>query len=195
MVCAKSVRTQSRDAPAMTDTAAFDAYLFGRMFDLAAREAERPLSHALGLPRRELLALARRHLPERLPALATSPRLTDETGADALEEADLRGFLREHGARGTDEETWLAAIIARRSLAANHLWQDLGLADRCDLNRLFRRHFPALVALNAGDMKWKKFFYRQLCQREGIPICKSPNCESCVDVADCFGVEAGQALM
>jgi NifQ len=34
-------------------------------------------------------------------------------------------------------------------------------------------HFPTLAAKTIGDMKWKKFFYRQLCERAGIPICKS----------------------
>jgi nitrogen fixation protein NifQ len=38
-------------------------------------------------------------------------------------------------------------------------------------------------------MKWKKFFYRQLCLREEILICKSPTCADCCDQAKCFGPE------
>ena len=52
-----------------------------------------------------------------------------------------------------------------------------------------QRHFPRLAALNSRDMKWKKFFYRLLCDRAGIPICKSPNCADCCDYAFCFGPE------
>jgi nitrogen fixation protein NifQ len=49
--------------------------------------------------------------------------------------------------------------------------------------------FPALAARNVGDMKWKKFFYRQLCEHAAVPICKSPNCADCVDYRACFGPE------
>jgi nitrogen fixation protein NifQ len=49
--------------------------------------------------------------------------------------------------------------------------------------------FPALVARNAGDMKWKKFLYRQLCEREQLLICKSPSCSVCSDLPVCFGPE------
>ena len=34
--------------------------------------------------------------------------------------------------------------------------------------------------------KWKKFFYRQLCQQAEILICKSPSCAVCSDHAQCF---------
>jgi nitrogen fixation protein NifQ len=52
-----------------------------------------------------------------------------------------------------------------------------------------RRWFPALVAKNSQDMKWKKFLYRELCQREDILICKSPSCAVCTDLPLCFGPE------
>ena len=44
-------------------------------------------------------------------------------------------------------------------------------------------------------MKWKKFFYRQLCQSEGVVICKSPVCSACEDFAQCFGQEEGASLL
>jgi nitrogen fixation protein NifQ len=53
-----------------------------------------------------------------------------------------------------------------------------------------RRHFRGLAELNDRDMKWKKFFYRQLCQREGVLICKSPNCDICSDFSLCFEGQA-----
>lgn len=56
------------------------------------------------------------------------------------------------------------------------------------------RHFHRLRLLNRLDMKWKKFFYRQLCEREGVAICKAPTCDACTDVGICFGAEAGEPL-
>jgi nitrogen fixation protein NifQ len=58
---------------------------------------------------------------------------------------------------------------------------------------LLNENFPGLAAKNVGDMKWKKFFYRQLCERAEIPICKSPNCAICTDYDVCFAVEDGDA--
>ena len=72
----------------------------------------------------------------------------------------------------------------------NHLWQDLGLGSRSELSALMARWFPALVAKNAFDMKWKKFLYRQLCEREQLLICRSPSCAVCSDHDLCFGPES-----
>ncbi|WP_042443578.1 nitrogen fixation protein NifQ [Azospirillum sp. B510] len=175
------------------EDAATDRMIFGRILALAAADPARTMTRALALSGVELAELAIRHAPQFAALIAALPDEA-ETGEDAIEEADLRAFLVEHGARGADEERWLGAILARRSLEPNHLWQDMGFHDRGELNTMFRRHFPALVALNAGDMKWKKFFYRQLCEREGLLLCKSPNCEVCDDVEVCFGDEAGDPL-
>lgn len=100
-------------------------------------------------------------------------------------------LLLDHRASSAEQETWLAHAIASASMGENHLWQDLGLPSRDVLSRLMQTHFPSLAAKNVGDMKWKKFFYRQLCQRAGVPICKSPHCADCCDYRICFGPEEG----
>lgn len=107
---------------------------------------------------------------------------------------DLVDLLLEHRARPAwpDEDAdWLAYVVATAAMGDNHLWQDLGLPSRDVLSRLLRENFPTLAALNTRDMKWKKFFYRQLCQRAGVMICKSPNCAECCDFRACFGPEEG----
>ena len=71
----------------------------------------------------------------------------------------------------------------------NHLWQDMGLSSRAALSELMNAWFPTLAAKNTGDMKWKKFFYKQLCERADIFICKAPTCGACIDYDKCFGPE------
>jgi nitrogen fixation protein NifQ len=94
------------------------------------------------------------------------------------------------GRRGlSTAEVYLADIIAAACLGGDHLWRDLGLATRQDLRELLMLNFPALAALNVRDMKWKKFFYKQLCEQEGGYVCRSPTCEACAVYADCFGPE------
>ena len=102
---------------------------------------------------------------------------------------DIVALLLSHRAYGEEMESWLAHAIATASMGENHLWQDMGLPNRTVLSALMRKHFPSLAALNDQDMKWKKFFYRQLCELAGVLICKSPRCAECCDYRICFGPE------
>ena len=102
---------------------------------------------------------------------------------------DIVALLLSHRAYGEEMESWLAHAIATASMGENHLWQDMGLPNRTVLSALMQKHFPSLAALNDQDMKWKKFFYRQLCELAGVLICKSPRCTECCDYRICFGPE------
>jgi len=105
---------------------------------------------------------------------------------------DLVALLLAHADRSAGPKADLyhtAWLIACASLGDQHLWQDLGLPSREALSQLIGRWFPSLAARNVNNMKWKKFFYRELCLREDILICKSPTCGDCADHADCFGAE------
>jgi len=77
-------------------------------------------------------------------------------------------------------------VIAHSCLGYNHLWADLGLSDRDVLNEMIHYYFPKLHQLNQNNMRWKRFFYRQLCESEGDYICRSPSCEHCVSYNECF---------
>jgi len=90
---------------------------------------------------------------------------------------------------------WLAAMVARRALEPNHLWEDLGLRDRSELSRLLARHFAPLAARNTKNMRWKRFFYRMLCEDDGLVMCTTPVCTQCNDFALCFGDESGESRM
>ena len=105
------------------------------------------------------------------------------------ERDDLVKLLSQDAAGDPDEGYDVAHIVAAACQGSDHLWQDLGLWSRAELTRLMRTNFPALAARNNGDMKWKKFLYKQLCLQEGIYVCRAPSCETCVDYPVCFGSE------
>ena len=107
----------------------------------------------------------------------------------AWERDDLSKLLVENRAWQSRSELWVADIICAACMGADHLWQDLGLWSRKDLSALMERNFPALAVRNDKNMKWKKFLYKQLCDAEGIYVCRSPSCEVCVDYAVCFAPE------
>ncbi len=108
---------------------------------------------------------------------------------DEIEE--LMTLLQSHAVPQADPEQAqaVACALACASLGHNHLWQDLYLPSRTELSALLTQWFPTLAERNTQNMKWKKFFYKQLCERADINICKSPTCNVCTDYAVCFGPE------
>lgn len=171
-----------------------DRHVFACVIAVCRGDPARALADGTGLAPDTLTLLVDLHFPGCEDILADPPTAVPHTAA-ALEEEDLVQLLLDHRSDPHNTRSaWMAALVARRSLGANHLWQDLGLTSRDELSALLIRHFRPLAALNVQNMKWKKFFYRQLCQREGILICKAPNCEVCTDFAHCFGPETGDPL-
>jgi nitrogen fixation protein NifQ len=129
-----------------------------------------------------------------LPFSFMPDRLAAGGAARSDEFDDLLALLLEHRTIDNDESRWLAHAIATASMGANHLWQDMGLPDRGTLSWLMTHHFTPLAMRNAGDMKWKKFFYRQLCEQADLFICRSPSCGVCTDYSQCFGPEEGSRI-
>lgn len=99
---------------------------------------------------------------------------------------DLIALLLEHATHPGVLAQHLARALAVASMGPNHLWEDLGLGSRDQLNALMQEHFTSLKVLNAQHMRWKKFLYRMLCERADMLICKSPHCEQCEDQPKCF---------
>lgn len=164
-----------------------DRHVFACVLAAGLAQGERTLWDYLGLSPAILRLLLAGYFPA---AGIVVPAHARSSNADVIEEEDFRFLLLSYRGRNVPEEEWLAAIVARRAQAANHLWEDLGLTSRDDLNGLIRRHFPQLFALNDKNMRWKKFFYRMMCESEGLRLCKSPNCQQCPDLRACFEVES-----
>ena len=169
--------------------------IFSRLLAIGLVEAQddvTSLTTTLGLDASDLRRAVADHAPHPL-AIAAADRASVAIRED--EEQMVFDLLLAHGADETQEIRWLAAMVARRAMRPNHLWQDLGLADRSWLNELLRRYFPALHAGNTSDMKWKKYFYRRLCEMEGFSLCTAPSCRECCDFDRCFGAEDGESLL
>ncbi len=160
--------------------------LFARML---VRQAEGlgALPPGLGLAATDFSALIGRHFPNVGPVGLMPAERSADPRTDELDE--VLSLLLESRAGRDGSEVWMARIVAAACMANDHLWQDLGLWNRTDLTRLMRENFPALATVNVHDMKWKKFLYKQLCQREGIYVCRAPSCAVCADYAHCFGPE------
>lgn len=163
----------------------FDRHVLASAIVRGLADDDRALPEALGLDPTTLADLLdtcfigwERHLDPM--------RIQGDPGELALEEADFRRLLLDHRGIGDPIEVWLAHIIVRRSLSPDHLWSNLGVRSRKELSQTLFRHFGALAEQNVRDMRWKKFFYRHMCQTEGVLVCKSPVCDTCPDYTECF---------
>ncbi|WP_246148252.1 nitrogen fixation protein NifQ [Skermanella pratensis] len=185
---------------AVADAGDPDSHVFACILSARATDGADPLDDAVGLAPAELDRLLSKHFPAlagrgssvAVYLAARRGRRQGRGVADlvlAEEMDDLRTLLLDHVTAPADEAVWLASMVARACLFSNHLWQDLGLTGRKDLSGLLLRHFGPLAEKNTGDMKWKKFFYKQLCDREGLNLCKAPSCGVCTDFKLCFGPE------
>lgn len=178
-----------------TGAGGFDRMVFRGVIGQALDERERlggSLARRLGLGGAALCMALALYYPDHPPLSAE-----DYVAIDEAEEQDwVRGLL-ERGRTVPHGEIshWLAAIVARRALEAGHLWEDLGLPDRPALRTLLERHFWPLASRNTQNMRWKRFFYRQLCEEEGMSHCTSPTCSGCPEVPRCFEPESAEAIM
>lgn len=126
------------------------------------------------------------------PALRTLPLLEPLRARRGDEVEDVVALLLDHvdpDAGSAADSHRVADIVALACLGDNHLWQDLQLPDRRALSALMLHWFPTLAARNDRDMKWKKFLYKQLCDRAELSICRAPTCGECSDYARCYGPE------
>lgn len=89
----------------------------------------------------------------------------------------------------TPRERRVAKLLALGCLGSSHLWSDLGLRDRGQLKELIAEYFPEMVRRNNLNMRWKRFFYRQLCEQGGDYLCRAPSCSSCPSYRECFAVD------
>ena len=170
----------------------FDRHVLASVLAAAVMDGG-PIAERVGLPERDLDALLTQCFPSAPVGAFALIGGCDTTVDD--ETVMVRDLLL--GQRSTDGEVgyWLAAMVARRAMEPNHLWEDLGLRERPELSRLLTRHFAPLATRNTGNMRWKRFFYRMLCEDDGFVMCTTPVCTQCNDFDLCFGEESGESRM
>jgi nitrogen fixation protein NifQ len=170
----------------------FDRHVFASILALALTEGG-PFADQAGLSGVELRALLSRCFSD--SEFCASDRAEGATAPDDEEIEMVRDLLLANRSSPGELGRWLAAMVARRAVEPNHLWEDLGLRDRSELTRLIDRHFQPLAIRNDKNMRWKRFFYRMMCENDGFVMCSTPICSNCSDYNHCFGEEAGTSRL
>ena len=176
----------------IADDLGFDRHVLASILSVAAME-NGSVAERAGLAADDLASLMTHWFPVAC-GMGVAWRGGDEVAEDD-EIAMVRDLLLAQRSSEGDIGRLLAAMIARRAMEPNHLWEDLGLRDRSELTRLLARHFGPLAARNTGNMRWKRFFYRALCESDGFVMCTTPVCTDCGDFELCFGDESGESRM
>ncbi len=163
----------------------------------AQRGGQTCLPIKLGLSDSEFEAFIKCYFPT-IPVEILEADDADDEGSDLRQELlamrydewrDVRNLLM-HGRANSEPSTlWMANIVAAACMGGGHLWRDLGMSTRAELRQLLIQHFPLVAMRNIKDMKWKKFFYKELCEQAGSYVCRSPSCEQCTGYDECFGPE------
>ena len=173
------------------------ARVFAAVIESAARGAIQPPNLGLGLTREKFVELLERYFPGAAKTMCGEESGRWGEGCAPLQTSefdDLVALLLEHRSDEGEATEWLAYALASGCMGGNHLYQDMGLPDREALSTLLQRHFTALHEKNSGNMKWKKFFYKQLCDRAEVRLCAAPTCQVCRDYQNCFGPEDESGL-
>lgn len=177
---------------AIDDDDRFDSHVLASILAAAAAD-DGTVAERTGLAAADIARLMVQWFPA---ACSTGDwRAEDATPDDEEEIAMVRDLLLSHRSSEGDVGRWLASMVARRAMEPNHLWEDLGLRDRAELTRLLARHFAPIAARNTRNMRWKRFFYRMLCEDDGLVMCATPVCTNCNDFDLCFGDESGESRM
>ena len=178
---------------AIDDDFSFDRHVLASILAVAAME-DGAVAERAGLAAADLVSLMAQWFPAAC-GIGQSRGHARTQSADDDEIAMVRDLLLAHRSSEGDAGRWLAAMIARRAMEPNHLWEDLGLRERSELTRLLARHFAPIAARNTRNMRWKRFFYRVLCEYDGFVMCTTPVCTQCRDFDLCFGDESGESRM
>lgn len=170
----------------------FDRHVLASILAVAAAEGG-SVAERSGLSPPDLSALLAQWFPSAHDVVAAWSAQAGQ--AEDEEVAMVRDLLLAQRSSKNELSGWLAGMIARRAMEPNHLWEDLGLRERPELTRLLMRHFAPLAVRNTKNMKWKRFFYRMLCEDDGFVMCTTPVCTQCNDFDLCFGEESGESRM
>lgn len=151
-----------------------------------------PPNQGMGLPLNKFIELLDSYFPGSSQKICGGDFQRDyaaHVSPLADEFVDMVGLLLEHRSSDAEYNVWLAHAIASGCMGSDHLYHDMGLPNRAMLSGLLERYFTTLFQKNVHNMKWKKFFYKQLCDRAEVLMCPARNCQSCVDYKNCYSSE------
>jgi len=156
-----------------------------------AQDGNLPLfTWTLGLPQEQLLGLLGEVFSELASGLEPLPdtqyaHFLVTTPADFTDLVNLLCARRSASTHDKNVE-WLARVIAAASFGGRHLWQDMGLNGREEVDELLATCFLPLYQGNTANLKWKRFLFSELGKSKGLVALRPPGCPHCDQFLICF---------
>lgn len=176
------------NSPCPNDASVLDRHLFACLLTVASQEGS--LGQSLGLKPTDLNRLLHRLFPRFDRSVFSKEVLSSKTlKADAETRAMLLKYVPRHSKNPLPR--LLALVLAARAAQPGHLWVAMGLFARPELSAAIERLLPNLAAANTENMRWKRFFAKQICDAHGGTLCKAPTCGACPERDECFPPEEG----
>lgn len=172
---------------------------FAGVIQSAGKGEIQPPNLGMGLSLDKFVELLDRYFPGASREMCGESSKTGDTDCQPFrmdEFDDLVGLLLEHRSDDAEHTEWLAYAFASGCMGKDHLYVDMGLPNRAGVSGLLERHFNALFVKNEGaKMRWKKFLYKQLCDRAEVKACPAPSCSLCDEYRNCFSTEESSAQL
>ncbi|UDM16828.1 nitrogen fixation protein NifQ [Vogesella sp. XCS3] len=156
-----------------------------------AQDGNLPLfTWTLGLSQEQLLGMLAEIFPELASGLEPLPdtQYAHFLLTTPVDFTDLVNMLCTQRSVSTDSKLgeWLARVIAAASFGNRHLWQDMGLSGREEVDELLATCFLPLYQGNAANLKWKRFLFSELGKSKGLVALRPPGCQHCDHFLICF---------
>lgn len=87
----------------------------------------------------------------------------------------------------TSRAKWLAGAIAAGCFESGHLWENLGLGSRHDLDELLSSYFPSVFLANTDRIRWKRFLLKRSLDEATTIALMKVNCRDCELFSSCIG--------
>lgn len=172
---------------------------FAGVIQSAGKGEIQPPNLGMGLSLDNFVELLDRYFPGASREMCGESSKTGDADCQSFrtdEFDDLVGLLLEHRSDDAEHTEWLAYAFASGCMGKDHLYVDMGLPNRAGVSGLLERHFNALFVKNEGaKMRWKKFLYKQLCDRAEVKACPAPSCSLCDEYRNCFSTEESSAQL
>jgi nitrogen fixation protein NifQ len=170
---------------------------FAGVIQSAGKGEIQPPNLGMGLSLNKFVELLDRFFPGASVEMCVASNTAENSECQPFREdefQDLVELLLEHRSDDAEHTEWLAYAFASGCMGKDHLYADMGLPGRPAVSGLLERHFNSLFLKNEGrKMKWKKFLYKQLCDRAEVQACPAPSCSVCDEYRNCFGTEENAA--
>ncbi|MGE4399732.1 MAG: nitrogen fixation protein NifQ [Campylobacterales bacterium] len=88
-------------------------------------------------------------------------------------------ILLQENADNEFAKTALASYIAAKAFEPGHLYSDMGMSSRAELNKLMTDNYHLLAKKRPPEIRWKKFLFDEINS-------VAPACYECRDLQNCF---------